>query len=295
MASLPVPRQGSAFIVRFGISTHLYHQHELAAEHLREMAAFGFTELELFATIGHFNYRDPAAHAKLRAWLDDTGLTLHSVHAPIVEHLLDGQWGHPLSTAAAAEEARGVAVREAISTLGIARAIPFRYLVVHLGVPDTQAGPQENSRAAAERSLLQIAAAAADVGVQVAVEVIPNQLSTAEALVRCIEDDLDEAPPGIGICLDMGHAFLQGDLADAIETVSGDLVTTHVHDNRGNEDDHLVPFEGRIDWPTALMSMQKIGYEGTYLFEVANTASPAAVLEDTRRARQRFERTFAHP
>jgi sugar phosphate isomerase/epimerase len=46
---------------------------------------------------------------------------------------------------------------------------------------------------------------------------------------------------------------------DAIETASGALVTTHVHDNRGTADDHLVPFEGRIDWEQALFACQKVG------------------------------------
>ena len=42
-----------------------------------------------------------------------------------------------------------------------------------------------------------------------------------------------------------------GDLVDAIEAVAGHLVTTHLHDNRRKSDDHLVPFEGAIDWAEA--------------------------------------------
>jgi hypothetical protein len=45
----------------------------------------------------------------------------------------------------------------------------------------------------------------------------------------------------------------------------------------------------------SLMTMQKIGYAGTYLLELANTGSPASVLEEAQRARQRFERTVAFP
>ena len=52
-----------------------------------------------------------------------------------------------------------------------------------------------------------------------------------------------------------------------------------------------MPFHGSINWDIALMTMQKIGYDGTYLMELANTGSPAAVLEEARaRARERFER-----
>jgi sugar phosphate isomerase/epimerase len=278
--------------VRFGISTHLYHEQRLGPGHLAELAEFDFRHIELFATVGHFDYHSPAAIRDLASWLRDARLELHSVHAPIVEHLLGGVWGPPLSTAAAVEEARRRAVAESMAALEIAKTIPFRYLVVHLGIPDEMAPPPDsNVRPSAHLSVAEIAAAATALGVRVAVEVIPNRLSAAAALVRLVEEDLDE--PSIGICLDMGHAFLMGDLADAIETVSGELLTTHVHDNRGIHDDHLVPFDGTIDWPTALMSLRKVGYEGTILFELANTGSPREVLEKTVGVRRRFEEILA--
>jgi sugar phosphate isomerase/epimerase len=276
--------------VRFGISTHLYHERRLGPEHLRELAEFGFQQVELFATLGHFDYHDEAAIADVASWLREARLELHSIHAPIVEHLTNGQWGPPLSTAAAAEETRSHAVREAIAAVQVARQVPFRFLVVHLGIPDayqTQAGG--NVRDAARRSIEEIAAAAAPLGVQVAVEVIPNRLSAAQALVRMLEEDLELPAPGAGICLDMGHAFLMGDLADAIEIVSGELVTTHVHDNGGKDDDHLAPFDGKIDWATALMSLRKVGYEGSIIFELANTSTPREVLEKSVAVRQRFD------
>ena len=106
-----------------------------------------------------------------------------------------------------------------------------------------------------------------------------------------IERDFEGS--SVGICLDFGHAHLAGDVADEIEVSAEHLVTTHVHDNRGREDDHLVPYQGTINWPAALMTMQKIGYEGTYLMELANTGSTTAVLEEARRARQRIERALA--
>ena len=69
-----------------------------------------------------------------------------------------------------------------------------------------------------------------------------------------------------------------------------------MHDNRGRDDDHLVPFHGTIDWDVALMTMQKIGYEGTYLMELANTGvAGRGPRGRAPRARQRFERTLAHP
>ena len=280
--------------MRFGISTHVYHDRPLAPEHLKELAEFGFREIELFATIGHFDYRDQASIDALAGWLREAGLELHSVHAPIVEHRWHGKWGAALSTAASDDAVRGRAMSECLAALQIARTIPFRYLVVHLGVPDDFDPPAgTNARLAAQRSVEELAAAALPLGVQVALELIPNTLSAARALARLVEDDLELPAPGVGICLDTGHAFLQGDLAEAIEIVGGDLVTTHVHDNRGTGDDHLVPFDGTIDWPTALMSFQKVGYEGVIMFELENTSTAREVLEKTVDVRRRFEAIVA--
>jgi hypothetical protein len=72
--------------------------------------------------------------------------------------------------------------------------------------------------------------------------------------------------------------------------VAEHLITTHVHDNRGRTDDHLVPFEGTIDWPAALTAVQKIGYDPTLLFEIAAYGSPKETLVRAQRAREKLER-----
>lgn len=274
--------------MRSGISTHLYHSRRLELSHLEQVASHGFDELELFATRSHFDYHDPAMVAALGTWLDAAGLTLHAVHAPIVERLVDGEFQGPLSLASDDNHVRARAVRETLRALEIARQIPFRHLVVHLGIPDAFAPPgHRNSARAAARSLEELCAAALPLGVRVAAEVIPNALSSPEALVALLEGDGEL--PGAGICLDTGHASLMGDLVESIEVVAEFLSTVHLHDNLGHADEHLAPFEGTADWAAVLTALQKVGYEGPWLFEVADVDTPAAVLERTRQARRRFE------
>ena len=278
--------------MRFGISTHLYHDRRLDRAHLAQIASYGFETIELFATRSHFDYHDDGAIAALAGWLADTGLTLGSVHAPIAGSLANGQWSGPLSNALNDNAQRQQAVRELQVALQIARTIPFDTLAVHLGTPTAYSQPGDNNRASAFRSADEICRLAEPFGVRVALEVIPNDLSSADSLVALIERDLDVAHAGI--CLDFGHAHLMGDVADAIETAAEHVMATHVHDNRRRQDDHLVPYQGSINWDLALMAMQKIGYDGTYLMELSNTSLPETVLDDARRARQRFERTLAH-
>ncbi|MBM3778343.1 MAG: sugar phosphate isomerase/epimerase [Acidimicrobiia bacterium] len=281
---------------RFGLSTHVFHESRLDREHLVEIAAHDFEAIELFATRTHFDYHDPAAIAALAEWLNDTRLELHSVHAPIVDAIRDGRWVGSYSLASPNEDRRSAAIAEAGAALAVARVLPYAFLVVHVGVPDdvlaTSAGDRhlgaDNQPGAARRSLDALAAQARDVGVRLALEVIPNALSAPAELVRLIEDDLDL--PNVGVCLDYGHANLGGDVTDAVEALSGHLVTTHVHDNDGRHDEHLVPFAGTIDWDQAIMATRKVGYDGCLMFEVAGTGDPADVLRRTVKARERLDR-----
>jgi sugar phosphate isomerase/epimerase len=279
--------------MRFGISTHLFHDQRLERAHLVQIAEAGFEAIELFATRSHFDYHDEAGVAALAAWLSDTGLRLNSVHAPIGLTMSGGQPGQKLSNASPDSAARLAALRETGLALQVAKQIPFDIMVVHLGTPAGGGGAEDNHRASALRSAEEICRVAEPLGVRAAFEVIPNDLSTPSALVTLLECDLDA--PRAGICMDFGHAHLAGDVADAVEIAAEHLIATHVHDNRRRGDDHLAPFLGTINWDMALMTMQKIGYEGTYLMELANTGSAPSVLEEAQRARQRFERTLAYP
>lgn len=279
--------------MRFGISTHLYHDRQLGREHLAEIASYGFETIELFATRSHFDYHDDAVIARLADWLGETGLVLSGVHAPISAGLTNGQWGESFSNALTDNAGRQKAVRESEAALQIAKRIPFDVLAVHLGTPSDRSQPGDNNRRSAFRSAEEICRLAEPLGVRVALEVIPNDLSTAASLVSMIEQDLDSALAGI--CFDFGHAHIMGDVADEIETAAEHVISTHVHDNRRRNDEHLAPYQGSINWEMALVTMQKIGYDGTYLMELANAGTPAAVLDGARRARERFERTLAHP
>jgi sugar phosphate isomerase/epimerase len=274
--------------MRFGVSTHLYHDARLDRDHLVEIAAHGFETVEVFATRTHVDYHDQTVIAELGGHLRDAGLAAHSVHAPITEGLTGTVWGASYSLATADEAARSAAVAETLAAMRAASALEARFVVVHLGVPlAQQPDGRDNRRDASLKSLETLVEQAAPLGVQLALEVIPNPISEAERLVSFIEDEFD--PPDLGICLDSGHAFLLGDLAEAIEVVSGHLVTTHLHDNRRATDDHLVPFEGTIDWPEAAMTLQKVGYEGVWMFELAPSAAPRRVLEKAQAARRRLE------
>lgn len=277
----------------FGLSTHLYHAQQLSREHLLEIAAHGFEAVELFATRTHFDYHNPAAVADLQQWVAEAGLVLHSVHAPIVASFAGGRWGPALSLASSDDEARTRAVGEAEHALHIARRMPLQVMVAHLGLPRMQPRDEafvgvSDTRSAARKSVEELQRVAAPLGVRLALEVIPNELSRAGSLAHFIEADLEGS--NVGICLDFGHAHMDGDVVDAVETVSEHLIATHVHDNRGRNDDHLLPFDGTIDWAGALTAIQKVGYDGPLILEIAAQGSTKETLKKLQAIRHKLER-----
>ena len=64
---------------------------------------------------------------------------------------------------------------------------------------------------------------------------------------------------GVGFCLDTGHAsaFGQADLATWLDTLGPYLGQLHLHDNLGNDDEHLAMGSGLIDFSKLFKYLQK--------------------------------------
>ena len=143
-----------------------------------------------------------------------------------------------------------------------------------------------DSRAAARRSLEELLRIAEPLGVRIAVEVIPNELSRAGSIVHFVEHDLE----GAGICLDFGHAHLDGDVIDAVETVSE-------HPDRDARARQPGPQRRS---PAALRRHdrlgrhaaggQKIGYDGPFTFEIVPNGSTKETLAKARATREQMEK-----
>ena len=80
--------------------------------------------------------------------------------------------------------------------------------------------------------------------------------------------------PNVGICWDFGHAQLMGiDQREALRYMGKRLKATHVADNSGAKDDHILPFQGTVDWRKVLPVLTEIGYEGDLTYEIHASTS----------------------
>ena len=194
---------------QFGVSTHLYHGQRLSRDHLLEIAAHGFETDRGVCDADAFRLHNPAAVADLQQWLAEAGSDASRRSRAGHDRRIRAADGLDHSSLASSDAgARAHAVAEAEHALHIARRIPVTVLVTHLGVPRTENWRRPaDGRAAARRSIEELHGIAEPLGVQIAVEVIPNELSRAGSLVHFVEDDVEglEGRP-VGICLDFGHA-----------------------------------------------------------------------------------------
>lgn len=80
------------------LSTYRFLQQQLNNTLLAEIAAAGFTSVEVFCAPHHFNYSSSQAVRELGDGLREHKLTLHSLHAPTERDLSPGrESGVPLS------------------------------------------------------------------------------------------------------------------------------------------------------------------------------------------------------
>lgn len=77
-------------------------------------------------------------------------------------------------------------------------------------------------------------------------------------------------PKHVGICYDFGHGNLAGQQFHRknLNIIGSRLRATHVQDNHGVSDEHLMPFHGNIDWAEAMAGLADIGYEGDLTYEI---------------------------
>lgn len=75
--------------------------------------------------------------------------------------------------------------------------------------------------------------------------------------------------PLVQACWDTGHANIVGFESQYEEIVKlGDhLRAVHIQDNRGNADDHLLPYMGTINYDAVMNGLKDINYSGYFTFE----------------------------
>jgi sugar phosphate isomerase/epimerase len=254
------------------LSTYLFVNRKLTAALVGEAARAGVSAIELFCSRGHFDYRSAEDAHELAGWLTENNLKLHSIHSPTTRDFhLTRESGAPLSICDPERLRRQEAVDEIKRALDLVEHIPFRYCVQH--VARQRDIPDERKWDATFSSLEHLSLFARARGVTFAIENTPGEMATPINLKNFLEQT---RLTSVKICFDAGHAHLEGGVPSALEIVRDFVVTTHIHDNRGERDDHLLPYEGTIDWSATLAAMPQ---ETPVVLELKEPAVAAGSVE----------------
>jgi sugar phosphate isomerase/epimerase len=233
------------------LSTHLFVNHRLTTVWLEKIHQIGIPAVEIFCARQHLDYRDRAQINELGHWFRDSELKLHSLHSPMYS---DDMWGRSgpnsyINLTEPVKSKRLLMLDEIKRALEISETIPFAYLIQHLGVASEEFDDRKLD--SAFTALEEISLFARGRGVEVLLENIPNQLSSAERLVHF----LNQTHLKLDFCLDVGHANMNESVATAFKIMKSRIRSTHLHDNNGKEDSHLWPFfydGGTVDWKEAM-------------------------------------------
>jgi sugar phosphate isomerase/epimerase len=259
--------------MNYGLSTSLFVQERLNAHILDKILAAGLRDFEIMAARKHLDYPDPNHIRDVAQWFSDHGVTLHSLHAPLFAHRNSG-WSDGLlvSVAYLERRARIASMDEIKRAIAVAELLPFRYLVLHLGLPGEEYDLGKFD--AAFTSIEHLNIFAKERGVQILLENIPSDLSAPERIQLFLEyTRLD-----LKVCFDTGHAHMMGGVQAAFRTLQERIVAVHVHDNHGEKDEHLLPFEGDIDWAQTVRDFRSAGGQFPIFFELNSARNEPEVL-----------------
>ncbi|HEY2822963.1 MAG TPA: sugar phosphate isomerase/epimerase family protein [Candidatus Acidoferrum sp.] len=234
------------------LSTYLFISRKLTRELIAQIGDAGFHGVEIFCSRSHFDYTSKAEIQNVAGALADAKLQLASLHAPTSRDLsATREGGQPLSICEVERVRRIEAMDELKRAIDVAEDLPFARMIFHMGGSRETADPRK--RDAAFSSLEHLILHAKHVGVTICVENTTSEMGSP-AYLRSFVDETRLSD--LRFNFDIGHAHLadgaeENRITEAFEPLRELVASAHIHDNHGEKDEHLPPYEGTIDWPAA--------------------------------------------
>lgn len=270
------------------LSTHLFASHRLTTVLLERIWDAGVAAVEIFCARQHLDHTNRAQLLELRAWFGDSELKLWSLHAPVYT---DDVWGRSgphaiINITEPVKSKRILMVDEIKRAIEVVEYVPFRFLIQHLGMEEEEF--DERKLDAAFSSLDELSVFARQRGVEILLENIPNQLSSADRLAYFLES----THLNLNLCFDVGHANLMEGIESAFSIMQHRIRSTHMHDNDGRVDAHLFPLlapSGTVNWASTMALLRSRADQYPLLLELREDPERKQPLQAVREIFQRLE------
>lgn len=266
--------------MRIGISASAYCKDRLDEAGLKRAKAHGYdcldygflseTETPYYA----LNTADFEKHyTEERRMAEDAGISIYQTHGP---------WRWPPKDTESAD--RKERFEKMCMALTATKLLGAQYMVIHPIMPfGDHANP--DPKRFHEMNVEFFAAltkVARQEGVGISFENMPMPVLTlarpSEMLAFAREIDSEY----FTVCLDTGHAAICGESpAQGVRLLGKMLTVLHVHDNDGHRDQHLMPYEGSIDWEDFRKALKETDFSGVLSLEtkVAPLSRPDWLLD----------------
>ena len=284
---------------RIGYNTNGLAHHR-AVDALRLLAELGYEGVAITPDVGQLDPYDlvPERVADVRRWAQDLGLEL-AVETG-ARYVLDARRKHHPSLLEEALGERRRRVDFLKRSIDLAMALDAGLVSLWAGrapggltleATDDAAGERERLLARLAEGLDEVLAHAADGGVQIAFEPEPGMFIERPAGYGTLLEHMGAAADALGLCLDVGHLLVTGDLPveELVRRWSSRLVHVHLDDIAGGVHEHRMFGEGELDLPGTLSALIDVGYDGMAAVELSRDSHRGAeaareALEHVRRA-----------
>jgi sugar phosphate isomerase/epimerase len=281
------------------LSTYPFVSRKLTAELLGQIAEAGFQGVEIFGARSHFEYAIKTEVRAIAGALETHRLQLVSLHAPTSRDMsATRESGTPLSICEVERVRRIEAMDELKRVIDVADDLPYSRLVLHMGGSRETADPRK--RDAAFSTLEHLVLHAHHAGVTICVENTTSEMGDP-AYLRTFVDETRLT--GLRFNFDIGHAHLaelpeDERIEKSFAPLQELVASVHLHDNHGDKDEHLPPYDGSIDWPAAIKILQAASQTSLpIVLELKEKTGPEAPstaeqLSGARKALDRFEEAW---
>jgi D-psicose/D-tagatose/L-ribulose 3-epimerase len=142
----------------------------------------------------------------------------------------------------------------------------------------------------AVRNVRTLGQYAADLGLQIAIELEPFQLSLVNNVDRMVRflDDVNHS--AVRANIDVSHLLLSHTPVEELQRLRGKAIHVHLSDCDGKVHGDLPPGRGVVDFPPYLRAIKDLGIDGVISIELEYSPEPDKIVDWVREAYQATDR-----
>ncbi len=125
---------------------------------------------------------------------------------------------------------------------------------------------------------------AAALGLEVAVEIEPFELSIVNNIARMSRFLADVGTAAVKANVDVSHLALAHDAPERIAELAGRIGHVHLSDCDGRKHGDLPPGRGVVNFPPYLQALASAGFDGSVSIELEYSPEPARIVDWVREA-----------